>query len=129
MKLTRKEAEALGIAPAAPRRSRTRQPDPKPAQGLFASLCKSWGLPAPIPEYRFAPPRKWRFDWAWPAHHLALEVQGGIWTGGRHVRPTRLMDEQEKLCEAAIAKFRVMFCTPEDVSTGAIFPLLKRALS
>ena len=39
-------------------------------------------LPEPEREYRFAPPRRWRFDFAWPAAMLALEVEGGVWSTG-----------------------------------------------
>ena len=33
------------------------------------------GLPA-VPEYRFAPPRKWAFDFAFPDLLLAIEIEG-----------------------------------------------------
>jgi hypothetical protein len=52
----------------------------------FAVILEAAGIPAPIREYRFAPPRRWRFDLAWPSLRLALEIEGGTWTGGRHVR-------------------------------------------
>lgn len=31
----------------------------------------------PQAEYRFQPPRRWKFDCAWPAHKLAVEIDGG----------------------------------------------------
>ena len=31
----------------------------------FEGDCYEAGLPVPIPEYRFHPTRKWRFDYAW----------------------------------------------------------------
>ncbi len=105
---------------------------------LFLELCKAHGLPTPIPEYQFARPRKWRFDWAWLCDCLppltvvsgiALEIQGGIWTAGRHVRGASLLKEHEKLNEAACFGWRVLFCTPADVASGTIFPVIKRALS
>ena len=52
--------------------------------------CAGRSLPAPEPEYVFAPPRKWRFDWAWPFEGgggVAVEVDGNAWRvrgGGRH---------------------------------------------
>ena len=52
----------------------------------FTAVLLAVGLAAPIREHRFAPPRRWRFDYAWPDRRLALEVEGGTWTGGRHVR-------------------------------------------
>lgn len=33
-------------------------------------------LPAPQREYVFAPPRRWRIDFAWPELRLAVEVDG-----------------------------------------------------
>ena len=41
-------------------------------------------IPEPTPEYVFAPPRKWRFDFAWPEHKFAVEVEGLIYGPGRH---------------------------------------------
>src|SRR6185437_11069314 len=43
----------------------------------FVEWCRSRGLPDPVAEYRFRPPRRWRFDYCWPEHHVALEEQGG----------------------------------------------------
>lgn len=40
-------------------------------------MLRTAGLPAPTPEYAFHHSRKWRFDYAWPAVNVALEVQGG----------------------------------------------------
>jgi very-short-patch-repair endonuclease len=33
-------------------------------------------------EYVFAPPRRWRFDVAWPAHAVAVELDGGVHRAG-----------------------------------------------
>ena len=38
----------------------------------------------PISEYTFHPERKWRFDFAWPRFKLAVEIDGGSFTRGRH---------------------------------------------
>lgn len=94
---------------------------------LMAQLCLAHDLPAPEAEVRFAPPRRWRFDYVW-AGWLVLEVQGGIWTRGRHVRGAALLKEHEKLNEAATRKFRVLFCTPQQIEDGSIFPVIKKAL-
>jgi very-short-patch-repair endonuclease len=44
------------------------------------------GAPEPVPEYRFHPRRRWRFDWCFPAEQIAVELDGGQWRagGGRH---------------------------------------------
>ena len=74
-------------------------------------------------EYKFHPSRKWRFDLAiWPSDLMkscvALEVQGGIWTRGRHTRGAALLGEMEKLNAAAAFTWRVVYCTPADVRSG-----------
>lgn len=35
--------------------------------------------PELIPEYRFAPPRLFRFDYCDPAKKIAIELEGGTW--------------------------------------------------
>lgn len=63
-------------------------------------------LPDPVAEYRFHPTRRWRFDYAWPARRVAVEVDGGQWQagGGRHnTDPDRL-----KLNVAAALGWRVL---------------------
>ena len=101
----------------------------KAAQTLFPALCKGVGLPIPIPEYKFAPPRKWRLDWAFVDAKLAIEVQGGLFVQGRHTRGAALLREYEKLNALACAGWRVLFVTPKEMSSGAVFDLLKKALA
>ena len=85
-------------------------------------------LPVPKVEHKFHMSRKWRFDFAWLQQKLALEIQGGLWTGGRHVRGAALLAEHEKLNNACILGWRVMFGTPESLDKGDIFPLIRKAL-
>lgn len=54
-------------------------------------LLKEPGLPDPVREYRFDRNgvRRWRFDFAWKRKEgggVAVEIQGGVFTGGRHSR-------------------------------------------
>lgn len=85
-------------------------------------------IPGVIAEHQFAPPRRWRFDYAWPGPRVALEVQGGIWTAGRHVRGAALLKEWEKLNEAAAMGFRIIYCQPKDLMTGETIDLIRRAI-
>jgi hypothetical protein len=91
-------------------------------------LCRALGLPEPVPELRFAPPRRWRFDWAWERQRLALEVQGGIFGQGRHTRGPALLKEFEKLNAAAAAGWRVIFCTPQQIRNGEALTAVEAAL-
>lgn len=132
IRLTNAQAHAAGIQ--LPARKRQRAKAAAVGHSVFIAACAAHGLPEPVPEYPFASPdRGWRFDWAWldteDYDRVALEIQGGIWTGGRHVRGAALLDEMEKLNEAALRHWRVLYATPADVQSGAVFELLKRALS
>ena len=40
----------------------------------------------PVHEHRFHPTRRWRFDRAWLREQVAVELEGGVFSGGRHVR-------------------------------------------
>ncbi len=65
-------------------------------------------------EYKFCPSRRWRFDYAIPSLMIAIEVNGAVWTAGRHSRGSGLIKEYEKMRAAAILGWRVMpFATDE----------------
>lgn len=89
-------------------------------------ICKADGLPMPTPEYRFHLERRFRFDYAWPEQLIALEVDGGVWTRGRHTRGSGFMRDQEKTNLAALLGWRVFRCTPQTIHTA--MQLVKEAL-
>lgn len=48
-------------------------------------------------EFPFAKPeRLWRSDIAWPDVRVALEIDGGTWTYGRHNRASSVLADMEK---------------------------------
>ncbi len=96
-------------------------------RALFLSLCRAHGLPEPTAELQFAPPRRWRLDWSWGT--VALEIEGGAWTRGRHVRGKGYLADMEKYNAAAIMGIKVLRCTPQDVDSGKAFELVKAALA
>jgi hypothetical protein len=85
-------------------------------------------IPAPAREHRFDRVRRWRFDFAYPAHRLALEVEGGIWTGGRHTRGAGFLKDMEKYNEATLAGWRILRVTPEQLRNGYATKLVARAI-
>ena len=93
--------------------------------GLFPTICKSAGLPSPVPEHRFDPDRRWRFDWAWPEQKIALEQEGGIWIQGRHSRGAGMVKDMEKYNRAAVLGWRVLKATPQQVVSGEIIETLQ----
>ena len=87
-------------------------------------------------EYQFSAPRKFRFDYAvycnsFPASaslfgfKLAIEIDGGIWTGGRHTRGLGFQRDMEKLNLAAIEGWSVLRFTPKQVLSGEAEQTLK----
>lgn len=106
---------------------------------MFEKVCAAHGLPQPTPEYRFAPPRRWRFDYAWPADVLiahgvscarggiAIEVEGGAFTRGRHTRGAGFVKDMEKYNAAALAGWKVLRVTPGQLLTHGP-DLLRKAL-
>jgi hypothetical protein len=90
----------------------------------FGSICLAQGLPEPVPEWRFDEVRRWRFDWAWPDHKVALEVEGGVFTRGRHTRGAGFLGDMEKYNRAAVLGWRVLRTTPEDMASGQVFGML-----
>lgn len=72
-------------------------------------------LPAGVPELRFAYPRRWRFDLAWPAHKVAVEQEGGIWIQGRHSRGKGMLSDMAKYNEAQRLGWKIFRFTPQQV--------------
>lgn len=65
-------------------------------ESIFALQCRELGLPKHEREYRFSPPRRWRFDFAWLDQKLAVEIEGGIFSHGRHTRGKGFQADCEK---------------------------------
>ena len=86
-------------------------------------------LPKPEPEFVFAPPRKWRFDFAWPDRMVALEVEGGTWISGAHTRGRHFESDAEKYNEAALAGWKVLRVTTDMIEDGRALAFVERALA
>jgi hypothetical protein len=66
----------------------------------FALHCRAHGVEI-VREHKFHPTRKWRFDAAIPSRKIAVELEGGIWTNGRHTRGAGVIGDMNKYNEAA----------------------------
>jgi hypothetical protein len=84
----------------------------------FDMWCIAYGLPEPVAEHRFHPVRRWRFDWCWIDEKIAVEQEGGIWTGGRHTRGKGYANDCLKYNCAAALGWRLFRFTPADVRSG-----------
>ena len=112
---------AVADAPVKPKRARRETPD---ATGFFVAA----GLPAPVREFRFHATRKWRFDYAWPKQRVALEIEGGVWTGGRHTSGSGFVKDMEKYNAAALAGWRVFRVTPNHLRSVLTVGMLQGAI-
>jgi len=97
----------------------------------FPSYCKGYGLPEPVMEHRFHEVRKWKFDFAWPEHRVALEVEGGLFIagGGRHNRGASMLLDMEKYNEATLMGWRILRYTPDQLRKSKVYEDITRAIN
>lgn len=96
---------------------------------VFTTICRTDLKVECVKEYKFHPTRRWRFDYAIPEHKIALEVEGGVWTGGRHTSPKGFLNDIEKYNTATLMGWRVFRTTPDDLYKSATINLVKCAIS
>lgn len=89
-----------------------------PLEEELARQIKLAGLPEPVEEYRFATDRRYRFDFAWPDLMLAVEVEGGTWTNGRHSRGAGFANDCKKYNYAQSRGWLVLRYPGEMVTSG-----------
>ena len=82
-----------------------------------------------VQEYKFHPIRRWRFDFAWPEKKLALEVEGGIFRGGRHTSPKGFINDCEKYNTAALMGWTVIRVTSPQIKSGELLQWIQQGLS
>lgn len=110
-------------------KARRKSPPKLPESDMFTLLCQSeLGLTV-LKEYRFNPRRKWRFDYAIPQHRVALEVEGGVFTQGRHVRPQGFLGDIDKYNTATLMGWKLLRTTPSDLLTTKTLEMLKCAIN
>ena len=80
-----------------------------------------------VAEYRFHPTREWRFDFAIPERRVAIEVEGGVWNGGRHFRPEGWLRDMEKYNEAAASGWLLFRVIPTELLSLRTLQLIVRA--
>ncbi len=105
---------------------------PKPlseGEETLALHLRARGTPLPVREFRFHPERRWKFDFAWPARKLAVECEGGIFSGGRHTRGAGYAADLVKYNEAALAGWCVLRFSTDQIRDGSAIEVIRRALA
>jgi hypothetical protein len=82
----------------------------------------------PEREYFFHLTRRFRFDFAFVSEMLAVEIEGGAWSAGRHTRGRGFTDDCVKYNLAAVMGWRVLRFTTEMVKDGTAIRQVEEAL-
>lgn len=82
-----------------------------------------------VREYRFHAERRWRFDFWLPLSGLAIEIEGAIFTGGRHTRGAGYQKDLDKYNHATVMGYRVLRFSTTDVLRGRAKAFLEHWLN
>ena len=84
----------------------------------------------PESEYMFAKElkRKFRFDYCYSKHKLAIEIEGGIWINGRHNRASGFIKDMEKYNIACVLGYRILRFTIQDLKKESTYITIKDSL-
>lgn len=80
-------------------------------------------------EHRFDSVRRWRFDFAHLPSQIAIEIEGGVWRGGRHTTGIGFSKDCEKYFAATMQGWMVVRLTPDMIKPSnlmAIANLIRR---
>ncbi len=117
----------------------TRRQKSQPCDGCGFKVCqcaelallqhvRAVGLPEPVREFPFAAPRRYRADFAYPDARLLIEVEGGVYSGGRHTRGTGYTEDARKYNLAVLLGYRILRFTAEMVRDGTAVAVIEEAL-
>ena len=98
-------------------------------EATLESQMRLLALPVPEIEYKFHPVRRWRFDFAYPDLMLAIEVEGGTWSGGRHTTGSGFEKDCEKYGEAMMLGWNIYRCTGGMVKNGLAVSTIQKLIS
>jgi len=82
-----------------------------------------------IKEHKFHPQRRWRFDYAILEHKIAIEVEGGVWTKGRHTRGSGFVKDMEKYNAAAVLGWTLIRVTPSNLVKKSTADLIQQSIN
>ncbi len=69
-------------------------------------------------EFKFHPTRKWRADFHLKDKKILVEVEGGIWSNGRHTRGKGYLGDLDKYNAATMMGYQVIRFSTEQVKSG-----------
>ncbi|OTG81821.1 hypothetical protein B9T31_14955 [Acinetobacter sp. ANC 4558] len=69
-------------------------------------------------EFKFHSTRQWRADFHLVSKKILVEVEGGIWSNGRHTRGKGYLGDMEKYNAAVMLGYQVIRFSTEQVKSG-----------
>ncbi len=90
---------------------------------LRAAKIRGW-----VAQYRFHSVREWTSDFAFPIERILIEVEGGVFSKGRHTRGKGFTEDCVKYNEALLLGWRVLRVTTAQVKMGMALVWIERAL-
>nr|WP_216076880.1 endonuclease domain-containing protein [Acinetobacter defluvii] len=79
-------------------------------------------------EFKFNPERKWRADFYIVGSNMLIEVEGGIWSNGRHTRAQGYLGDMEKYNSAQVLGYSVYRYSTEQVKSGKAIDEIRRLI-
>ena len=102
------------------------------AELVLETHLKELGLPFER-EFKFDIHRKWRADFFVPhgslIHHVLIEIEGAVWTEGRHTRGSGFIADLEKYNTAAMLGYRLLRFSTQHVLEGQAREFIKKWLT
>jgi very-short-patch-repair endonuclease len=84
------------------------------------------GLPAPVINHRFHHARRWMIDFSYPDRKIAIEIEGGLFVNGGHVRGAYYIDNMEKYNAETLLGWRLLRYAPGRVNFNEIRELYNK---
>ncbi len=127
MRLSESQAKVLlGKHYTKPKAAKPKEPKAKKAakpcsegELHFAMELDRLGIPY-VQEYKFCPDRRWRADFKIAGRMILVEIEGGIWSGGRHTRGHGYQSDCEKYNWATANGYQVIRGTTKQVKDGSL---------
>lgn len=99
------------------------------AEAILANRCERHGLPKPEMQALLIPSRKFRWDLAWPAYRVCVDVQGGMYSNGRHLRVQGYETDLVKSALVQLEGYIALAFTPRQIDDNVAVMFIAAALA
>lgn len=115
---------------AAVKRSKPEKPDKASELHIaFRQQLVAFRVEGAVEEYRFLPPRRWRADFAFPDAKVLVDIEGGIWNNGRHVRPAEYQKDLYRSNQAQRAGWLHLRFTEKEINDWTAVDIVKEEVT